>query len=284
MVHACTSDADFVAQTNDRAKVYCVDFFAEWCGPCKVIAPFFASLADQYPDVTFLKVDIEKCEATANRFGVRAVPTFSFLKEGKTLATVRGGNKEQLVAKLKEVSATANQKPPPGAPAGMADLAQFIDKTQTECLNESDDSPWQCALADEAGELKSDCDEQLILRTAFTQPIKLHSIRFDAGGDAEEAPKSIRLFVNETNPLSFDDAEARPATQEFELEFDNLNKPLPLRFVKFQKVNNLTIFIKDNQGDKDVTSLSRVQFIGQTLNQTNMDEFKRVAGKAGESH
>ena len=56
------------------------------------------------------------------------MPTFSFLKEGKTLATVRGGNKEQLVAKLKEVSATANQKPPPGAPAGMADLAQFIDK------------------------------------------------------------------------------------------------------------------------------------------------------------
>ena len=56
--------------------------------------------------------------------------------------------------------------------------------------------------------------------------------------------QSIRLFVNETNPLSFDDAEARPATQEFELEFDNLNKPLPLRFVKFQKVNNLTIFIK----------------------------------------
>ena len=65
----------------------------------------------------------------------------------------------------------------------------ILFKTQTECLNESDDSPWQCALADEAGELKSDCDEQLILRTAFTQPIKLHSIRFDAGGDAEEAPK-----------------------------------------------------------------------------------------------
>ena len=58
------------------------------------------------------------------------MPTFSFLKEGKTLATVRGGNKEQLVAKLKEVSATANQKPPPGAPAGMADLAQFIDKVR----------------------------------------------------------------------------------------------------------------------------------------------------------
>ena len=62
------------------------------------------------------------------------MPTFSFLKEGKTLATVRGGNKEQLVAKLKEVSATANQKPPQGAPAGMADLAQFIDKVREKKL------------------------------------------------------------------------------------------------------------------------------------------------------
>ena len=52
------------------------------------------------------------------------------------------------------------------------------------------------------------------------------------------------MFVNETNPLSFDDAEDRPATQELELDFDSLNKPLPLRFVKFQKVNNLTIFVK----------------------------------------
>ena len=76
-----------------------------------------------------LKNIFEICQFIKNsRFGVRAVPTFSFLKEGKTLATVRGGNKDQLVAKLKEVSATANQKPPPGAPAGMADLAQFIDK------------------------------------------------------------------------------------------------------------------------------------------------------------
>lgn len=282
MVHICANDEDFVSQTSDRNRVFCVDFFAEWCGPCKAIAPFFTQLAAAHPDMTFLKVDIEKCENTAQRFAVRAVPTFIFLKGGQVLATVRGGNKQQLEAKIKEISLTASAKPPEGAPPGMADLTSLIDKTQTECLNESDSSPWTCALADEQGELRSDCDEQLILRTAFTQPIKLHSIRFDAGGDPEEAPKSIRMFVNETNPLSFDDAELRPATQELDLDFDSLNKPLPLRFVKFQKVNNLTLFIKDNQGDKECTAVSRIQFIGQSVTQTNMNEFKRVAGKAGE--
>ena len=54
----------------------------------------------------------------------------------------------------------------------------------------------------------------------------------------------MRLFVNVTNPLDFDDAENAPATQELELEIDNYGKPIPLRYVKFQNVQNLTIFIK----------------------------------------
>lgn len=68
MVHVCANDEDFVSQTSDRAKVFCVDFFAEWCGPCRTIAPFFSQLSQRFPDVTFLKVDIEKCENTAQRY------------------------------------------------------------------------------------------------------------------------------------------------------------------------------------------------------------------------
>jgi len=64
------------------------------------------------------------------RFAVRAVPTFIFLKGGQVLATVRGGNKEQLESKLKEISLSANQKPPEGAPPGMADLSSLIDKVK----------------------------------------------------------------------------------------------------------------------------------------------------------
>lgn len=106
------------------------------------------------------------------------------------------------------------------------------------------DGTLECALDDVPGELKSDCDEQLIIRTAFQQPIKLHSIRLDAGGDMEQAPKTVRIFANVTNPLDFDDAENQPSTQDLELEPDAFGKPIPLRFVKFQNVQNLTIFIK----------------------------------------
>ena len=49
-------------------KTIKVDFFAEWCGPCKAIAPYFTQLAAEYKEITFLKVDIEKCENTAARF------------------------------------------------------------------------------------------------------------------------------------------------------------------------------------------------------------------------
>jgi len=67
MVTSCNSDAEFLAATSDKNMIYLVDFFAEWCGPCKAIAPYFTQLAAEYKEITFLKVDIEKCENTAAR-------------------------------------------------------------------------------------------------------------------------------------------------------------------------------------------------------------------------
>ena len=61
---------------------------------------------------------------------------------------------------------------------------------KSECLNEDDDHTWLNVIEESAtGELKSDCDEQLILRVEFTQPVKLHSLVIDSGCDAEQAPK-----------------------------------------------------------------------------------------------
>jgi hypothetical protein len=60
--------------------------------------------------------------------------------------------------------------------------------------------------------------------------------------------------------------------------------PVELRFVKFQSVNNLQVFILDNQGGTDVTEIDSLTFYGIPVSTTNMTDFKRVAGKAGESH
>ena len=60
--------------------------------------------------------------------------------------------------------------------------------------------------------------------------------------------------------------------------------PITLKFVKFQNVQNLQFFIKDNQSGDEVTQIDYMGIIGTPIGKTNMDEFKRVAGKKGEGH
>ena len=59
---------------------------------------------------------------------------------------------------------------------------------------------------------------------------------------------------------------------------------IPLKFVKFQNVQNLMFFFKDNQGGDEVTQIDHLSIIGTPIQSTNMDDFKRVSGKKGEAH
>jgi hypothetical protein len=60
--------------------------------------------------------------------------------------------------------------------------------------------------------------------------------------------------------------------------------PVNLRYVKFQNVQNIQLFIKDNQNSSDTTQIDHLTIIGSPISTTKMGEFKRVAGKKGESH
>ena len=73
-----------------------IDFFAEWCGPCKRIAPFFEQLADEYVGVTFVKVDVDESEDLVSQYGISAMPTFVFLKDGKVVKKVEGADMKGL--------------------------------------------------------------------------------------------------------------------------------------------------------------------------------------------
>merc|ERR1711962_38732 len=76
-----------------------IDFTATWCGPCKRIGPVFESLVEQYPDIKFFKVDVDKNGEVSELEGISAMPTFKFYLNGKAQEFVLQGASDQ---KLKE--------------------------------------------------------------------------------------------------------------------------------------------------------------------------------------
>ncbi len=158
-------------------------------------------------------------------------------------------------------------------------ISSFIHKGQCEALNEADDHPLLPFLENTDNYLESDCDLQLIVSLAFTQAVKKIKTPTDSG------PKTMKLFINLPTTINFDGATSNTSTQKFELTPKDLEGNLiNLRYNKFQNVQNLQIFVKDNQKDEETTCINRLVVLGLPLATTNMGDFKRVTGKVGDAH
>lgn len=255
-----------------------------------MIAPFIKELAGRYPNVVFLKVDVDKCEQLAHSNNISAMPTFVLYKNSVEVERIRGANKQALEDKIKQhatsnVDSLTSDNGDTSIPNGFIDLYSMINKQQSECLNQDDDHTWENLLNNsQLNYLKSDCDEQLLLVISFQQPIRLHSMIIQ--GPKDHGPKLVKLFINQTRTLDFDSAENMEPVQQLELKEDDLanNQLINLRFVKFQNVQSLTIFFANNQSGSDTTIVHYLKLIGQPVSVTNMNEFKRVSGQPGESH
>jgi thioredoxin 1 len=97
-----TTDATFDRDVLKSEKPVLLDFWAEWCGPCKMIAPILDDIAKEYADrVTIAKLNIDENPATPPKFGIRGIPTLILFKNGTVEAQKVGAvTKSQLAAFL----------------------------------------------------------------------------------------------------------------------------------------------------------------------------------------
>ncbi|KAF2108958.1 PITH domain-containing protein [Lophiotrema nucula] len=135
--------------------------------------------------------------------------------------------------------------------------------------------------------VESDVDEQLMLYVPFNSTLKIHTIQITSAPpsseddeDAPMRPKTIHLFTNLQHNLGFEEAEDVPATQTIELKPSDWDEKtatakLELRFVKFQKVYSLVLFVADGEGEGEKTRIDRIRIIGESGEKREMGQLQK---------
>lgn len=98
------SDSNFSTEVEQGQGLTIVDFWAAWCGPCRMVAPVMEQLAAEYADkVKVAKLDVDANQQTAMKYNIRSIPSILFFKDGKHVDTVVGAvPKPHLERKIQE--------------------------------------------------------------------------------------------------------------------------------------------------------------------------------------
>jgi len=101
MVKVINED-NFDSEVLASGNTCLIDFFAEWCGPCKMMAPIIHEIADENPDITVGKVDVDEAGELAMQFGIMSIPTILVFKNGEIAETFIGlTDKESILNAIK---------------------------------------------------------------------------------------------------------------------------------------------------------------------------------------
>lgn len=201
-------------------------------------------------------------------------------------------------------------------PRGYTDVTEEVDVKGLDLLNADSefgsvrtlfDSKQPSAAASSTGKSKasgsdsrkdwveSDTDEQLMLFVPFQATLKVHTIQItsipsNTSDDDDEVPmrpKTIKLYANRAHNLGFEEADDMPATQELELKSGDWDAKtgtarLELRFVKFQNVTSLVLFVVDGDGDGEKVRVDRIRFIGESGSKREMGKLEKIGDEQGE--
>ncbi|KAJ5467499.1 Thioredoxin [Penicillium sp. IBT 31633x] len=216
--------------TSSRLVV--ADFYADWCGPCKAIAPAYNSLATQLSrpnQITFTKINVDHQQELAQAYGVTAMPTFIVFKNGRVNQTVKGANPAQLNQIVQKLASEASQSDDAAGAGegsgsgelwiggtvakGYSDITDQVDFKGLELLNRDTEKAEPRALfasskpsglaakgkdkaAGQADWVESDTDEQLMLYIPFNSTLKVHSLQITsippADADADDDETPMR--------------------------------------------------------------------------------------------
>lgn len=314
---------DLPAQSlTSSASVY-----ADWCGPCKAIAPIYEKLSTELSrpnQITFTKVNTDNNRDIAQTYGITAMPTFMIFKNGRETKRIRGADPKALDAAIKSLadeaassssssgeasSSLSSSGTWAGAslPRGYSDITDSVDQLNLDFLNVSSEAGGARAVfttgapsalnkgkSKDAGTkdwIESDTDEQLMLYIPFQSTLKVHTLHITSipPPDDEEVtrPSSIRLYSNKANVLSFDEAESVPATQTIELKPEDWDPKthtakVELRFVKFQNITSLVVFVAEVEGDGERTRIDRIRVVGESGEKRDMGKLEKIGDEQGE--